>query len=814
MRATEHPDYLAETEHLRRTLNQISLWQDSLAKREVLARSEIEEILSQLSDAKKPEDMTTAQLHEMEKLQSSLSRRATLELARKDPYFGRLDVTLLDYVFKRNLTFEKIATAESAGGERISSAIDQTIYLGKVGVGDEEGQSQLVVDWRAPIADLYYAGIHGRTSFEGPYGPIVVDLHLLRRLLVRDGALMEIADQEEASGIDDYLLSRLRENAGTGMKDIISTIQQNQNEIIRMPSAQPVIVQGSAGSGKTSVALHRLSYLLYIRRKEIFPEDTLILTPSRLFFGYIASVMPDLDIKRCRQMTFSELVLEELNGLRFHFTSSVDWMSRYCEGKSSKRAGAIPLEMELKMLRVKGTLDMLQGIDNYVRFLESVVLPEGDLCTASGTVLVEHRDMELRYQDLRFLSLERRTDEMHRWLQAMVKRAVAKELPRIAEFYERRLEIARRQWPPHKRHKPNPKAIELLEARDKALDALQREAKEALAQYKRQIPKKFSLLDLYQGFYEDTDALLSYVPSLDPQVAAALSQHHRGNRTRLMQEDLALLLRLKELLHGLTISCALTVIDEAQDMNPAEFAMLRRFLHGSSAMTAVGDLAQRIYPQRGLDDWSPLMDEVLDGREIVYREMKRSYRSSSEIIALANQLLIGQAKLTVAEAVRETGELPFRIQVADDARSMQSKAKAIELLLERWQDQEVNSIAIMAKAPTTCRKLHKLLAKRWGDQMVLIENESDSYDRRIAILPVHLAKGLEFDAAIVADAEADNYGDGPTDRALLYVALTRPLHHLAYVHAGEVTPFLSDLPDGLIQDLDAASVYVPFKREA
>ncbi|MCL2547549.1 MAG: UvrD-helicase domain-containing protein [Symbiobacteriaceae bacterium] len=796
MRATEHPDYAEETAHLKRTLNQITSWQDSLAKRESLAREEIEAILDQLSDAKKPEDMTTAQLFEMERLQSSLSRRATLELARKDPYFGRLDVTLLTYMFKQNLSFEKIATAESLGGELRQGEELQTIYLGKVGVGDENGQSQLVVDWRAPIADLYYAGIHGPTSFEGPYGSVDVDLHLLRRLLVKEGTLQEIADQEEASGIDDFLLSRLRENAGQGMKDIIATIQQNQNEIIRLPPGQPVIVQGSAGSGKTSVALHRLSYLLYLRRKTVYPEETLIITPSRLFFGYIASVMPDLDIKRCRQLTFNELAMAELSDNEFEYTSCTQWMSRYCDQKNTSSSA---VNRELESLKSMGDISMLRGIDNYFTFLEHTVIPVEDLRTDSGLLLVSQEDIAYRYQDLRFLTLEKRALEMHRWLQTMINRAVKKEHVRLMDFYERRLDIVRRQWPAHLKNRPNPQAIDLITKREAALEQLQREAKEALAAYRRRIPKRFSLLDLYQSFYEDVSRLQEYVPELSAQVAADLVVRHRKSKKRLLQEDLALLLRLKEHLHGLTSTCAMIVVDEAQDMNPTEFAMLRRFLGGSSALTAVGDLAQRIYPHRGLDNWVSLMDEVLEGREIFYREMRRSYRSSAEIIAVANHVIIDQPGITVAEAVRSTGELPFAIEVNKGSRSLQEKKVIIDRLLTLWANQEVNSIALIAKSPSLCRKIYALLAASWGDRIALVEKENDQLGRFITVLPVHLAKGLEFDGAIVVDAEAECYAEGPSDRALLYVALTRPLHHLAYLFCGEITPFLKNLPADLIQ---------------
>ena len=800
MRANIHPDYQPEVDHLKRTLEQIKIWSNALAKRETLARTEIEEILSQMADAKKPEDMTTSQLLEIERLQSSLSRRATLELASKDPYFGRLDVTLLDYIFNHNLTFEKIASAESLGGEHVSTSEQQTIYLGKVGVGDENGQSQLVVDWRAPIADLYYAGIHGPTSFEGPYGPINVDLHLLRRLLIKDSQLVDISDQEEASGIDDFLLTRLRENAGTGMKDIISTIQQNQNEIIRMPAGQPVIVQGSAGSGKTSVALHRVSYLLYIRRKEIFPEDTLILTPSKLFFGYIASVMPDLDIKRCKQMTFTDLALRELVDENLKILSCNDWMNRYCD--HSLAVLDDKQELEIQVLQTKGSLAMLAGIDRYVAYLESVILPPDDLCTASGSLLVSQEAMALRYQDLSFQTLEKRAVEMHKWLQKQVKKVVERERERIMSFYERRLEVVRRNWPARNKDKPNPAAIELLTKRDTAIVRFEEESVAALAEYRRRIPKKLSLMNLYADFYSDNIALKHYVPELSPEMAIAMTSGRRnGIRSNLTQEDLALILRLKELLHGLDTYFSLTVVDEAQDMNPAEFMMLRSFLKGAAALTAVGDLAQKIYPHRGMTEWTSLMD-VMEDREIIYREMKRSYRSSSEIIALANQVLRDQKGVTIAEAVRETGELPYAVAVqGSSSKAFKDKIKAISKLISVWEKEELKSVAIMAKSPSFCKKIFRELSALYGDDIALLTSENDLYNRRIVVLPVHLAKGLEFDAAIVTDAEAMSYGTGITDRSLLYVALTRPLHHLAYLYADKITPFLDDVPSRLIQSL-------------
>ena len=191
------------------------------------------------------------------------------EEAIKNPYFGRVDFD------------EKFGNQEK-------------IYIGKKGITSTYDGEEIVVDWRAPIADLYYSGTGGEAYYRAPMGVIEGDLNLKRKFLYKyenidrifDEATNEIIiNSEEGSGlVDEFLKINLEESRGKKLKEVVATIQKEQNDIIRWPKNLPIIVQGSAGSGKTTVALHRLAYLLYRYRESMDGKDILVLAPNKLYF--------------------------------------------------------------------------------------------------------------------------------------------------------------------------------------------------------------------------------------------------------------------------------------------------------------------------------------------------------------------------------------------------------------------------------------------------------------------------------------------------------------------------------------------------
>ncbi len=242
--------------------------------------------------------------YEVETLQNSLQMNtknlADYKSSVSSPYFARIDFR------------EKLKDTES-------------FYIGKIGLLDEEDKEEMVVDWRAPIADLYYSGVQGKASYEAPVGNIEGELLLKRKFIIKNQKLIDAFDEgineiilnfdgdnEENALIDEFLKINLEENRGNKLKDIVSTIQKEQNDIIRADMYKPLIIQGSAGSGKTTIAIHRIAYLLYKYKNKISGEDVLILAPNKLFLDYISEVLPNLGVSKVKQSTFNRFSKEIL----------------------------------------------------------------------------------------------------------------------------------------------------------------------------------------------------------------------------------------------------------------------------------------------------------------------------------------------------------------------------------------------------------------------------------------------------------------------------------------------------------------------
>ena len=221
----------------------------------------------------------------------------TYEEALKEPYFGRVDF-------------------------REYRGLGESIYIGKKGISNIEKGEEVVVDWRAPVADLYYSGTGGDAFYKAPSGIIEGELSLKRKFLFRDGEIDQIFDEginvlmingeEGQELVDEFLKVNLEESRGKKLKEVVATIQKEQNEIIRWPKNFPIIVQGSAGSGKTTIALHRLAYLIYRYRETMKGEDILVLAPNKLFLDYISDILPSLGATNVKQNTFEDLVLSKL----------------------------------------------------------------------------------------------------------------------------------------------------------------------------------------------------------------------------------------------------------------------------------------------------------------------------------------------------------------------------------------------------------------------------------------------------------------------------------------------------------------------
>ena len=252
----------------------------------------------------------------------------------KKPYFARID-------FKDDNRSE-----------------ENSYYIGKVGITDFD-QNIVTVDWRAPIASLYYDSNIGKTSYKAPEGTIIGSLNLKRQYEIENGKLLTFNDVDTVAN-DDILKPYLSVNADNRLKNIVSSIQAEQNEVIRKDISDNIIVQGVAGSGKTTVALHRIAYLAYNYRDIIQSNQYIIIGPNKFFMKYISSVLPDLDVTDVPQLTYEEFTKKYL-GENFLLIQE----------KNHKQSPDIN--------KFKMSLDYKPLIDDYINNLEkNMVIPNKD----------------------------------------------------------------------------------------------------------------------------------------------------------------------------------------------------------------------------------------------------------------------------------------------------------------------------------------------------------------------------------------------------------------------------------------------------
>ena len=273
--------------------------------------------------------------------------RERCERARKKPYFGRID--FYDEDLKK----------------------DEACYIGRVGIS-ENITDKVVIDWRAPVASVYYENALGSCTYsvknEKTYE---INLHRKRTYEIEDDQLKDFYDSDVVAN-DELLTKYLAKNKKTVLGEIIATIQQEQNAVIRKSPKQNVIVQGGAGSGKTTVAMHRISYILYNYAQEFRPEDFYIIGSNRILLNYITGVLPDLDVYGIRQMTMEQLFTRLLYE---------DWdekkMAYHALGKTSQAAA------------IKGSLFWFQNLETYCNKLEEDVIDAHDIFLGNRLLLEE-----------------------------------------------------------------------------------------------------------------------------------------------------------------------------------------------------------------------------------------------------------------------------------------------------------------------------------------------------------------------------------------------------------------------------------------
>ena len=221
--------------------------------------------------------------------ESVIDKRKRLGKILDIPYFGRIDFT-----------------------ERKEGSETRVLYIGIHTFYDPGKKANLIHDWRAPISSMFYDHELGAASYFSPTGKVEGDISLKRQYRIRKGQ-MEYMIESSLTVHDDVLQKELSSNTDDKMKNIVTTIQREQNRIIRNEDTQTLIIQGVAGSGKTSIALHRIAYLLYAQKGEITSKDILIISPNKVFADYISNVLPELGEETVPETSMEQILSGVLN---------------------------------------------------------------------------------------------------------------------------------------------------------------------------------------------------------------------------------------------------------------------------------------------------------------------------------------------------------------------------------------------------------------------------------------------------------------------------------------------------------------------
>jgi DNA helicase II / ATP-dependent DNA helicase PcrA len=677
--------------------------------------------------------------------------------ARKKPYFARIDFR-----------------------ETGSSNTDK-LYIGRMSLTRSGWDIPFIVDWRAPITSVYYDGRLGDVSYQTTSDivdetireTVTGELFLKRQYNINDAKLEDIIDVD-ITATDTFLQASLEGNASNRLQDIVSTIQAEQNAIIRSDIDKPLIVQGVAGSGKTTIALHRIAYLIYTYEKNFFPEQFMIIAPNRLFLNYISEVLPELGVDKVKQTTFIDFIFE-LIGKKYKLLNPDEKLISIIN-MPNENSNTATGDMLKKASAFKGSMLFKNIIERYIRQTEETFVPAADFILEGYKFLSASEIKKLFIEDYKYLPFYKRIDEIKKHFTNHLKANKNKILEQIEHHYDKQIEHLRcyRKESEERRLK----IVDLIDKRDNAVNAIRKSSRTLISKFIAKFPK-LDLFDYYKELVTNAQNLeLLGKGNLKTEVATYVAKQSEklfaSNHIEL--EDLSALAYLKHRIFGFdkAIDIKYVVIDEAQDFSHFQFFVLKEILN-TQLFTILGDLSQGIHSYRGIKNWNFVLEKIFDPKKSKYLTLEQSYRTTIEIMDMANEIIkqCPVDDLVLAKPVVRHGEKPSIFTLDTPDAIMQQVKERINSL----KNEGYGSIALIGKTLNECKDIKKYLDKDKKIKCTLLDDKESAYNNDIVIVPSYLAKGLEFDAVIIINIQ-DTYTTDELDLKLLYVAMTRALHRM------------------------------------
>lgn len=629
-----------------------------------------------------------------------IREKYTYERMKNSPYFGRVD-----FVFDGD-----------------DEALE--CYVGISHLSAKSGQLPLVYDWRAPISSLFYDFDSGPAEYEAPAGTMTGRITDKFQYKISSGKIIYML-QNDMSIDDEILKQELGTHASASLKAIVSTIQKEQNRIIRDTGHRILAVQGCAGSGKTSVALHRIAYLLYHNRNTLKASQILILSPNGVFSDYISRILPELGEENICEMALDIWAYRKLSKV----------------GECQDRYDAIEEKLDPKRhpshmsdeADYKQTESFVQELDGYILELESDLVDIRDFKYRGHLYSAAHIS-QLFYEKL--------------WQLPLLNRMRA-----VADFIIDEEETL--------------KGADLSAAeRDYILTSLE-------GMYRTS-----DLVELYNEFLANTDRtpLDAYLTGIPEKEEKSYPEDDEENESSpkevkgwlriplIAYEDVYPLLYLKYSLFKNEEERPVKhlIIDEMQDYTYIQYRLIEKVF--PCAMTILGDKAQTMEEKER--DVLTFLPSIF-GRELYTVKLEKSYRSTLEITEYAASIV----GFDTVNSIDRHGNGVEVLTFSDDTERID---KLTEILQDTSERNE--TVAVLVNNAYLAKKVYEAVnAKIDGCEISLLTADTSKFKTGISIAPFYLTKGLEFDSVCIIDDET--YSEA-MHKQIQYIEATRALHEL------------------------------------
>ncbi|WP_017751494.1 HelD family protein [Clostridium tyrobutyricum] len=632
------------------------------------------------------------------------------EIFVKEEQFKLIDMKLKQFtILKDSPYFGKIDFVDKYG--------EEIIYIGRFGVTSEDEYEPIVVDWRSPVSSLFYEGKLGDVEYTAPEGREKANILSKRQFIIKDGKLKGMFDSS-LNVKDEILQAVLSQNSNQKLKNIVMTIQKEQDELIRQPRKSIMVVNGAAGSGKTTIALHRIAYLLYNYRAEL-KGKVLILGPNSIFMDYISTVLPSLGEEGVMQTTFRE------------FASGIVGIDNILDFKEYMEDILWNKNNFKDEIMYKRSTEYINDLDSLISDIENNYFKVEDVKFYDEIIVKKSEIQDMLNIHFKYMPLFKRSDRIIRVIYSKIRDKRNKIVRKINEDYKKSISnLAESEL--------NTRATNLEFRRKNAI--------------KNVIEEVIKVKNEKLSWFKNPDIINIY--------------NDFNNNHKIIYEDLAPILYLKIKLEGLKYNLNLRhiVIDEAQDYSSLEFIVIKQITNCKS-FTIVGDTNQRIIPVSDKCDMMSLK-KIFNNEHIKYFSMKTSYRSTSQIIEYANKYL--DNSIDSISSVRSGKEVKdIQVHGINDLID-----NIVNDIVQLKQD-GYESIAVVCRSMREVKLIDGFLKNKI--HIDTFDRENMIYSKGEVILPSYFAKGLEFDAVLMID----NFSiSSQNENKLKYIMATRALHQL------------------------------------